>query len=108
MLLWVQPSSCFVPKPYSHFSVIQFLLLGCAALNASLSTWWLNTNSSWYYINLIFVVYSYLGYFYWALSFYMSVRANVPKFISTKNVTGLFGFTLVFVEALVLSALVWI
>jgi hypothetical protein len=83
-------------------------MLGGCCLNSMLGGWWTNTNSAFYYVSLLIVLLSSIGYFYWTVAFYLSVRANVPKFVSTKHITGLFGFTLIFFEALVLSLLLWI
>lgn len=82
-------------------------MLGFSCLSAFMCSWWLHKPSV-YFINLMIVLGSFFGYFYWAIGFYLSVRANVPKFVSTKHTTGLFGFTLVFCEALVLSLLLWL
>lgn len=83
-------------------------MLGFSCINAFLYNWWLNTDSSMYYFYFLSVIWSFVGFFYWMMAFYLSVRSNVPKFVSTKHVTGLFGFTLIFFEALILSLLLWI
>eukprot|EP01126_Amoeba_proteus_P037268 TRINITY_DN3840_c0_g1_i3.p1 TRINITY_DN3840_c0_g1~~TRINITY_DN3840_c0_g1_i3.p1 ORF type:complete len:197 (+),score=10.92 TRINITY_DN3840_c0_g1_i3:102-692(+) len=89
---------------------LQFVMLIISCFTACLYKFWLfDTQSRFYPFYYYFLIpLSWLGYFYWLLAFYLSVRSNVPKFVSTKNTLGLFFFTLIFFESAVLSFLLWL
>eukprot|EP01126_Amoeba_proteus_P016199 TRINITY_DN1745_c0_g1_i1.p1 TRINITY_DN1745_c0_g1~~TRINITY_DN1745_c0_g1_i1.p1 ORF type:complete len:174 (-),score=19.40 TRINITY_DN1745_c0_g1_i1:348-869(-) len=88
---------------------LQFFMVIVSCVTACLYNYWLDCSPEWYpFYAFVVIPVSWFGYFYWLLAFYLSIRSNVPKFVSTKNTLGLFFFTLIFFESAVLSCLLWI
>lgn len=69
--------------------------------------WWLDTSGSVYVLGFFMLLLSWVGWFWWSVAFYLSVRASVPKFVSTKNTLGLFSFTFLVFETYVITLLLW-
>lgn len=81
------------------------LLFSCST---ALYSWWLDTRSTLVYIAGLFaILVSCLALMWWSIAFYLSIRAGVPKFVSTKNTLGIFSFTFLVFETFVLTALLW-
>jgi hypothetical protein len=87
---------------------LQVGLLFYFSINAWLWRWMLNTRGFFFLVFLVWELLSWVAYIYFSLAFYLSVRDNLPKMVSTKNTVGLFIFTIVFFETVVMAVLFWL
>jgi len=96
------------PTEHRYFAILfQFLLLYVFSVLALCYNYWLDTTGYLWVAGMIWSSISFIGlaYFMWGL--YRSLRENIPRMVKTKHANGLFIFTLVFFEALVMSTLSW-
>eukprot|EP01130_Rhizamoeba_saxonica_P010605 TRINITY_DN4362_c0_g1_i1.p1 TRINITY_DN4362_c0_g1~~TRINITY_DN4362_c0_g1_i1.p1 ORF type:complete len:182 (+),score=5.62 TRINITY_DN4362_c0_g1_i1:49-594(+) len=55
----------------------------------------------------LFSIFSFLSMVYFTVAFYLSIRDNLPRLVKLKHSMGLFLFTLLFFEGLVMCFLFW-
>lgn len=90
-------------------SLLQFfMLLTFSILSFSYDFWLEQTTGYTFIIFLTLVIVFFLCLIFFVFAFYITVRDNLPRLVKTKNTPGLFAYTLVFFEALVLQILLWI
>eukprot|EP01125_Pyxidicula_operculata_P001017 TRINITY_DN108_c3_g1_i3.p1 TRINITY_DN108_c3_g1~~TRINITY_DN108_c3_g1_i3.p1 ORF type:complete len:209 (-),score=10.04 TRINITY_DN108_c3_g1_i3:33-659(-) len=96
------------PEIRHKATLIQFGLLFLFTILVTSTNYWLDTTGFSWIFSIFMVVFFWIVFLYILAAFFISVKDNVPRMVKTKHTIGLFLYTLLFFESLVMSILFWI